>query len=76
MSSYEDEEKFKKVTTDIIKAISKLDYEDIDSKVMKVNIMLNLNHLFNSYEDYNKVIDTLMRDDPIQKQKSLRKELR
>ena len=76
MSSYEDEEKFKKVTTDIIKAICKLDYEDIDSKVMKVNIMLNLNHLFNSYEDYNKVIDTLMRDDPIQKQKSLRKELR
>ena len=74
MDSYE--ENFKKVSEDIIKAISKLEYNDIDSNLIKVNIMMNLNNLLKSYDEYTQSIDILMKSQGDNRQKSLRKDFR
>ena len=74
MDSYE--ENFKKVSEDIIKAVSKLEYNDIDSNLIKVNIMMNLNNLLKSYDEYTQSIDILMKSQGDNRQKSLRKDFR
>ncbi len=74
MDNYEDN--FKKVSEDIIKAVSKLEYNDIDSNLIKVNIMMNLNNLLKSYDEYTQSIDILMKSQGDNRQKSLRKDFR
>lgn len=54
------EEKFKKVTTDIIEAIDKLDYNDKEMELMKVQIEYILYLMTKDLDTYNndlKILD-------------------
>lgn len=58
------EEKFKKVTTDIIEAIDKLDYNDKEMKLMKIQIEYILYLMTKDLDTYNndlKILDMRLR---------------
>lgn len=58
------EEKFKKVTTDIIEAIDKLDYNDKEMELMKVQIEYILYLMTKDLDTYNndlKILDMRLR---------------
>ncbi len=52
-------DKFEEVSLDVIKKISKLNYEDKDKQLLLDNILLNISHLLMSEETYNKNVNIL-----------------
>ena len=52
-------DKFEEVASDIIRAIDKLDYNDLEKNILCKNIMYNLYKMLESKEEYNRDIELL-----------------
>ena len=57
--SYYSDEVFNKVATDIVVSIGSLEYQDIDMKMLKVELLLNISRFLNTQKDYYRNISVL-----------------